>query len=247
MGTPRNISGSWFVKFEESVQMTVRCLVEYETMNCSMTRNEKREVKNKQTTPFLLLCSVNCNVRVHLHWAGNAASHTVNWFTIRRGNYDNAQQGQKKRKEKWEHEKVSKMLCIAWSEIVKENENKGLLHFNQAFPCSETVSHSLALRVKWVIWLTFGEKQKITQQEEDNWQANCCVGINRNEGAGQQEHLSSQHQQFFCKWNPQWPWSGQPEDKLLPRNPKTLINFYWLCVRLGNPFSLSERKHPVEK
>lgn len=29
MGTPTNISGSCFVKFEESVQMTVTCLVAF--------------------------------------------------------------------------------------------------------------------------------------------------------------------------------------------------------------------------
>lgn len=37
------------------------------------------------------------------------------------------------------------MLCIVWSDISKESENsKASSSFNQAFPCSEAVYHSLA-------------------------------------------------------------------------------------------------------
>lgn len=106
----------------------------------------------------------------------------------------------KKREKKSENMKRCRKCCaLLGQKLSKKMKTKASCTSTKPFLVSETVSHSLALRVKWVIWLTFGEKHKITQQEEDNWQANCCVGINRNEGAGQQEHLSSQHQQFFLQ------------------------------------------------
>lgn len=32
------------------------------------------------------------------------------------------------------------MLCIVWSEISKENENKGVPHFDQVVPCPSQIS-----------------------------------------------------------------------------------------------------------
>lgn len=90
-----------------------------------------------------------------------------------------------KKERKISQVEVSKMLCTVWSENSKENENKGFLLFSRAFPCSQTVYHSLALRLK----LIYPARRRITGRPTAVWVLT-GVWMQCNKGGC----LSSQHQ-----------------------------------------------------
>lgn len=87
----------------------------------------------------------------------------------------------KAKKRKSEVDEVSKMLCVAWSEISTENENKGLLLFSlplfrNSLSQFSTVLSNLA---------HFSRRNTKLPSEKNHWPTSCGVGVNRNEVAEQ--------------------------------------------------------------
>lgn len=99
----------------------------------------------------------------------------------------------KAEKRKSEQEEVPKMLCVVWSEISKENENKGLLLFSLPLfrNCQSQFSTVLSNLAH------FSGRNTKLPSKKNHWPTSCGVGINRNEVAVQRERFFSQHTSRF--------------------------------------------------
>lgn len=118
---------------------------------------------------------------------------TVNWLKIRGGNYDEAHSKQGRKEKVRQQEEVPKMLCVVWSEISKENENKGLLLFS--LPLFRNCLSQLSTVLSKLAHFS-GRNTKLPSKK-NHWPTSCGVGINRNEVAVQWERLFSQHTSRF--------------------------------------------------
>lgn len=95
-----------------------------------------------------------------------------------------------------EEEEVSRMLCVAWSERSRENE-KQKASCSSAFPCSETVDHSLAQFLSNLAHFFSRRKHKTTKRGKITGQPAAVWALTGMRSQSNRSLILTTHQQVF--------------------------------------------------